>query len=104
TGIRRETAAAYLRAAGIAIRAPGEWGRSGPKPASPVSTGPVAKPAIEVSTDLGVAMGAAPPLVSPTASVCEPYRECIEEALLNGRNAMAIWQDLVDSRGFAHRY
>jgi len=38
TGIRRETAGVYLRAAGIAIRAPGEWGRSGPNPASPVST------------------------------------------------------------------
>ena len=27
TGIRRETAAAYLKAAGIAVRPPGGWGR-----------------------------------------------------------------------------
>jgi hypothetical protein len=38
TGIRRETAGAYLKAAGIAIRAPGGWGRRGPaKPANEVS-------------------------------------------------------------------
>src|SRR6476660_7626892 len=41
TGIRRETAGAYLKAAGIAIRAPGGWGRRAP-----------AKPANEVSPDL----------------------------------------------------
>ena len=104
TGVRRETAGAYLRAAGIAIRAPGEWGRADPKPASPVSTDPAAKPAIQVSTDSATAIGAGPPAISPTASVCEPYRECIEEALVKGRNAMAIWQDLVDRHGFAHRY
>ena len=28
TGVRRETASAYLRAAGIGVRAPGRWGRS----------------------------------------------------------------------------
>jgi transposase len=33
-GIRRETAADYLRAAGIGLRPPGAWGRSAPaKPA-----------------------------------------------------------------------
>src|SRR5436305_13088817 len=41
TGIRRETAGAYLKAAGIGIRAPGGWGRRAP-----------AKPANEVSPDL----------------------------------------------------
>ena len=50
TGVRRETASAYLRAAGIAIRAP--RGRRPPKPASLVSTDPP-KPASEVSTDSG---------------------------------------------------
>ena len=43
TRIRRETAAGYLKAAGIAIRAPGGWGRN---PAT------AAKPAIEVATTL----------------------------------------------------
>ena len=27
TGVRRETASAYLKAAGIAVRLPGGWGR-----------------------------------------------------------------------------
>ena len=54
-----------------------------------------------VSTDPGAvaATGRA-----PSASACEPYRELIAEALGRGRNAMAIWQDLVDDHGFAARY
>ena len=35
---------------------------------------------------------------------CAPYRELIELALSRGRNAMAIWQDLVDEHGFPARY
>jgi transposase len=109
TGVRRETASAYLKAAGIAIREPRQ--RRPPKPASPVSTDP-ANPASEVSTD----PPALPPGVvdpwpwppptsrAPTASACEPYRELIELALGRGRNAMAIWQDLVDDHGFPARY
>jgi hypothetical protein len=41
---------------------------------------------------------------APSASACEPYRELIAEVLRRGRNAMAIWQDLVDDHGFAARY
>ena len=41
TGVRRETAGAYLKAAGIAVRPPGGWGRRA-----------LAKPANEVTTDL----------------------------------------------------
>jgi len=37
---------------------------------------------------------------APTASACEPYRELIGEGLRRGRNAMGIWQDLVDGHGF----
>src|SRR5438552_12504420 len=105
TGVRRETASGYLRVAGIAVRGPGRWGRTGPKPANEVITdsgpplpsvdGPVAaKPANEVITDSGpplpsVEGGAAAkpanevitdprPQRSPAASACEPYRELIE--------------------------
>ena len=53
------------------------------------------KPAIEVTPDSG-----APPGRSPSASACEPYREVIELGLGKGRNAKAIWQDLVDDHGF----
>ena len=90
--LRRETAGAYLRAAGIAVRPPGGWGRRG------------AKPAIEVSTDSEAEMPPRQPSRSPSASACEPHREVIEAELAKGRNAMAIWQDLVDGHGFAGRY
>ena len=37
-------------------------------------------------------------------SACESYREWIEEQVRGGRNAMAIYQDLVELFGFTHRY
>jgi len=37
-------------------------------------------------------------------SACESHREWIEEQVRLGRNAMAIYQDLVELFGFAHRY
>ena len=125
TGVRRETASAYLKAAGIAVRPPGGWGKRPPaaKPANEVSpdfgeelspsataVAPAAtptpapdsapldsKPANEVSTDSTARQSA-------TASVCEPYRDFIELSLSKGRNAKAIFQDLVDDHGFAGRY
>jgi transposase len=65
-----------------------------------------------VSTDLEVTPAGpgelagrpAPGRRAPTASACEPYGELIERALGRGRNAMAIWQDLVDQPGFPGRY
>ena len=66
-----------------------------PKPASEVTTDPAAEPA---------PVSAMPPKRSPSASACEPYREIIEVALARGRNAMAIWQDLVSQCGFAGAY
>ncbi|HVP61247.1 MAG TPA: IS21 family transposase [Myxococcaceae bacterium] len=118
TGVRRETASAYLKAAGVAVRPPrcsGEWtppnparGAStdpatGSKPASPPSTDPGAasNPAREVSTD---SAWSPRPGRAPAASACEPYREVIEAAFAAGRNATAIWQDLVDDHGFSAQY
>jgi transposase len=110
TGVRRETAGVYLRAAGISVRAPGGWGRTA-KPAIQVTTdsapakrphsapgnAEVSKPAIQVTTDSGATK-------ARTLSSCEPYRDLIELGLQRGRNAMAIWQDLVTEHGFAHSY
>jgi len=94
--IRRETVSTYLKAAGIPVRPPGGWGRAHPKPA------------IEVSTDPGHENGSADEIRSPASppseSACEPYREFIEAELAKGRNAMAIWQDLVDGHGFGEKY
>lgn len=104
TGVRRETAAGYLRAAGIAIQAPGGWGRRKPKPANEVTTDPEAKPANggKVTTDSTTPESSISP--AATASITEPYRELIEVALSHGRNAMSIWQELVDRHGFSGAY
>src|SRR5437867_1130324 len=106
TGIRRETVSGYLKAAGIAVRGRGRPSESKAKPAisEEVSTDLGAKPAIasqEVSTD---PVRPSSPGRAPSASACEPYRELIAEALTRGRNAVAIWQDLVDDHGFPARY
>jgi hypothetical protein len=97
TGVRRETASAYLKAAGIAVWPPGAWGRQAP-----------AKPANEVITDFGGQLPGNQGLQSasqdPSASACEPYREAIELGLSRGRNAMTIWLDLVSDYGFASGY
>ena len=37
-------------------------------------------------------------------SACEPHREWIEEQVRLGRNAMAIYQDLVEIYAFTHKY
>jgi transposase len=121
TGVRRETASAYLKGAGISVRRPGNRGR-GAKPAIEVFTdsesgtavnppdnqAEVSKPAIEVFTDSGGTKAATTPSTNTnkalTLSSCEPYREFIQQSLARGRNAMAIWQDLVTDYGFAHSY
>ena len=113
TGIRRETAGGYLRAAGIGLRPPGGWGkRAPPKPANGVTTdSPAAKPANEVTADASPVAGLLTPSetslqTSPAtaASASEPYRELIENGLAPGRNAMSIWQEMVDRHGFTGAY
>jgi transposase len=105
TGVDRLTVRGYLRAAGIPVRGRGRPGERAANPtiSAEVSTdSPPAKPAIreEVSTDLARPAATR----APSASACEPYRELITEALGRGRNAVAIWQDLVDDHGFTARY
>ena len=136
TSIRRETASAYLKAAGIAVRPPSGWGRCAPKPANEVITDSgAAKPAIPVIADpldpnvkcnpnpnrnpenlstKEKARATSKPaneneVITDSAvvsrpSACEPYREAIDLGISRGRNAMAIWQDLVSECGFASSY
>lgn len=107
TGVRRETVGRYLRWAGIRVRRPRGRTLEAPKAASEVSTDPSAegsasaKAASEVSTDLERSSG---PRSGRVGSLCEPYREWITTWLERGRNATAIWQDLVDQHGFTGRY
>jgi transposase len=66
---------------------------------------PEGKPAIEVITDCESAGERDPqPSRSPSASACLAHREAIEVGLTRGRNAMAIWQDLVETCGFTAGY
>jgi transposase len=128
--VRRETASAYLKAAGIAVRPPSGWGRREPKPANEVITdSDAAKPAISVIPDpldpncnpnpenpsnKGRSKTTSKPaneneVITDSAvvsgpSACEPYREAIDLGISRGRNAMAIWQDLVSEYGFASSY
>ncbi len=95
TEVRRETASAYLKAAGVAVRGRGRPPGESSKPATT---------AAEVSTDPGRAEWPPSPGRAPRASACEPFREVIAEALSRGRNAVAIWQDLVDGHGFQAGY
>jgi hypothetical protein len=128
TKIRRETASAYLKAAGIAVRLPSGWGRCEPKPANAVITDfGAAKPAIPVipnacnpnpnpenPSNKGRSKTTSKPaneneVITDSAlvsgpSACEPYREAIDLGLSRGRNARAIWQDLVSEYGFASSY
>jgi transposase/rhodanese-related sulfurtransferase len=115
TGVRRETAGGYLKAAGIAVGRPGGWKRkAGAKPAMQVTTDSgtenlsfnqcFSKPAMEVTTDLVPPEVPVEESLQTSASACELYRETIQLGLSQGRNAMGIWQDLVDSCGFAGGY
>ena len=112
TGVRRETAGGYLRLAGIALRRPGGWGHGSPaKPAIEVTTGFLgskpalnSKPAIEVTTGFLLAKTPSEPTDKRSGSGSEAYRELIELELSRGRNAMGIWQDLVDRHGFMGGY
>ena len=69
----------------------------------------------DLSNSPGVATGSEavatqiPPPWPPTSastsySLCEPHRDFIEAQLLSRRNAMAIYQDLVDAHGFTAAY
>jgi transposase len=112
TGVRRETAGTYLKAAGIAVRPAGGWGRQSPKPATGVITDSSdSKPANEAgeTTDFIRPFSEKPPFLelpkpNPSASACEPYRETVELELRRGRNSMAIWQDMVTGHGFSGGY
>ena len=54
TGVRRETASAYLKAAGVAVRPAGRWGHPPANPAKGVSTdsGPLL-PGLSVPPEIG---------------------------------------------------
>ena len=94
------------------IRPPGSWGeKSLAKAATQLITGSdelsseeKAKPATLVITGFSAQNSSPASSVEVSASACAMYREKIEADLRRGRNAMGIWQDLVDRHGFAGGY
>lgn len=62
-----------------------------------------------VATGSGVGEGQIPPPRPPAleawqVSACEPHRGFIEAEVRLGRNAMSLYQDLVETHGFTHSY
>jgi transposase len=100
TGVRRETIAGYLKEAGVALRPPrGRQIRA--KPASEAEVSPDSGGGSDGGADAKPGPNSGR---SPSDSACEPYVDAIEAGLAKGRNAKAIWQDLVDAYGFTGAY
>ncbi len=91
TGIDRKTIRAYEKrfATAAAATSPGVATDSPTVAAGPAPQTPPPRP---------------PTSAVVTASACEPHRAFIEAQLRLRRNAMAIYQDLVDRHGFAGAY
>ena len=95
TGVDRKTIRGYARALanspGVATGVdPADGQTPPPRPPAPGGAPPVAAPAGQT------------PAVS--SSACAPYRAWIESQVALGRNAVSIYQDLVETHGFAHAY
>lgn len=108
TGVDRKTIRRYARAAGV-------FGANAPKVAtgSATATDVIAgeMPPPRPPGNDGIVV---PALVHPlvpirvvtglAASACEPHRAWIETQVALGRNAVSVFQDLVDQHGFTHQY
>jgi len=100
TGIDRKT----VRKLALAMAA----ARLGVGSNSPMATGSAGLP-VQIPPPWPPAPGARSPpaiagLPAHARSACEAHREWIEAQVRLGRNAMAIYQELVDRLGFRQRY
>ncbi len=98
TGIDRKTIRRYMRQnspGSIQIPPPVATSKS-PTPATdPIEIPPPRPPAESLGSS---------PIPFHARSACEPHRKWIEEQVRLGRNAMAIYQDLVERFCFEHKY
>jgi len=90
TGHRRETIARYGAAAGFLPAKPAK-----------VATDPPAAADPEAPTDPPPAEGMP---AQPSRSNCEPHRPFIAAEAAKGRNAVSIYQDLVEHHGYTGAY
>ena len=95
TGVDRKTIRTYARAMAMANSPGVATGFSGaaeqippPRPPAPADAPIECAPAAAICA----------------ASACEPHRAWIEAQLALGRNAVSIYQELVDTRDFGHAY
>ena len=65
---------------------------------------PPRPPAQETSAFVTVSSDDAYPIPAHARSACEEYRPWIEEQVRLGRNAVSIYQDLVERFAFEHKY
>ena len=105
TGVDRKTIRRYARAA-IADAAIAEATN-----APVVATGPATRvgempPPRPPDDDVLAAASLVPHrvLTGPATSACEPHRAWVEAQVALGRNAVSVFQDLVEQHGFAHQY
>ena len=103
TGVDRKTIRKVARAVAAALAsASGESN-------SPMATGSAGQPGQippprPPAREAGGSAISSLKLPAHARSACEPHRQWIEAQVRLGRNAMAIYQDLVDRFGFAQRY
>lgn len=91
TGVDRKTIRRYAQA-------PNSSGVATGFSASDVQMPPPWPPA------LAAGLVPAPSAVATTTSACEPHRAWIEAQVALGRNAVSVYQDLVEAHGFLHHY
>ena len=99
TGVDRKTIRRYARAADAPRVATGsatdtnEVAGEMPPPWPPGHDGIVASALVPIRVMAG-----------PATSACAPHRAWIEAQVALGRNAVSVFQDLVDQHGFTHQY
>lgn len=96
-GIRRETASKYAEVFGIDRSKPAT--SEGVATGSEFKTGQIPPPRPPDGSE-----SSSKKIPKHPTSACEPHREWIESQVALGRNAQAIYQDLVEQFSFAHRY
>jgi transposase len=102
TGVDRKT----IRALRHAMGAVPEVEANSPTPATGAAglAGQIPPPWPPAEAAAAGGLDPLPKLPAHARSACEPHREWIEAQVRLGRNAVAIYQELVDAFGFAQRY
>ena len=97
TGISRHTIRAWAKRFAAQAAPPPDPNCSGVATDSVESQADQTAPPRPPASPLGAGVGT-------STSLCEPHRDFIESQLKLGRNATAIYQEMVDAHGFAGRY